>query len=41
MQDPSKELKDIEKQIIELSKTFFELQNKNNEFVPYISKVPV
>ena len=41
MQDPSKELKDIEKQIIELSKTFFKLQNENNEFVPYISKVPV
>ena len=34
-------LNKLENQILELSKEYFDEVNKNNSFVPYISKVPV
>ena len=34
-------LNKLENEILELSKNYFDEVNKNNSFVPYISKVPV
>ena len=34
-------LSKLENKILELSKNYFDEVNKNNSFVPYISKVPV